>query len=92
MANLDLPKKGASSKWSLEDDSDEDESETTNGKSNKILESEEEDPLGNYIPRRERLGLIEKQITYSIAFHLQMFFLNLFLFGRCIHDRSNQTS
>ena len=73
MANLDLPKKGASSKWSLEDDSDEDESETTNGKSNKILESEEEDPLGNYIPRRKRLG--PKQITYSIAFHLlQMFF------------------
>ena len=69
MANLDLPKKGASSKWSLEDDSDEDESETTNGKSNKILESEEEDPLGNYIPRRKRLG------PYSIAFHLlQMFF------------------
>ena len=46
MANLDLPKKGASAKWSLEDDSDEDDSENINGKSNEVPESEEEDPLG----------------------------------------------
>lgn len=49
MANLDLPKKGASSKWSLEDESDEDESEATDDKSNEIPESEEEDPLDAYM-------------------------------------------
>ena len=46
MANLDLPKKGSSTKWSLEDDNDEDDLDNTNGKSNEQLESEEEDPLG----------------------------------------------
>ena len=49
MANLDLPKKGASAKWSLEDDNDEDDSEVTNGKSNEMQESEEDDPLGKII-------------------------------------------
>ena len=48
MANLDLPKKGSSTKWSLEDDNDEDDSETINGKSNEAQESEEEDPLGMF--------------------------------------------
>ena len=47
MANLDLPKKGASAKWSLEDDNDEDDSEVTNG--NEVQESEEDDPLGKII-------------------------------------------
>ena len=75
MANLDLPKKGASSKWSLEDDSDEDESETTNGKSNKILESEEEDPLGNYIPRRKRLGPIFNRLPSSSDVFLKFIFI-----------------
>ena len=45
MANLDLPKKGSGTKWSLEDDNDEDDIDNTNGKSND-QESEEEDPLG----------------------------------------------
>ena len=48
MANLDLPKKGSSTKWSLEDDNDEDDLDNTNGKSNEQQESEEEDPLGKW--------------------------------------------
>ena len=41
MANLDLPKKGSSTKWSLEDDNDEDDLDNTNGKSNEQQESED---------------------------------------------------
>ena len=52
MANLDLPKKGASAKWSLEDDNDEDDSENINGKLNDAQESEEEDPLGMYMQQK----------------------------------------
>lgn len=49
MANLDLPKKGEASKWSLEDESDEEDQLTSNGKDGAMQESEEEDPLDAYM-------------------------------------------
>ena len=51
MANLDLPKKGAASKWSLEDEDDTDEEDqiTSNGKDGAMQDSEEEDPLDAYM-------------------------------------------
>ena len=49
MANLDLPKKGAASKWSLEDDTDEEDQITSNGKDGAMQDSEEEDPLDAYM-------------------------------------------